>query len=597
VLGGQTEDGEGTFCGSFGMATLRFDGSRVADWCAARLARWVVTQGLLGPIEEAAVSKQAEAWMRAQTLTLEALLDALARDDEGIPLVIDLRPPDWIRRGRDARVPQGAVRYVRDYEQVRLRGAFHTWLQTNRRALEARLTRALDERVAATLSGDPHGVSAALGLCHALDARLGRLERSLEGAHASAKADRTRLEAEVATREETLLRAASANLLLRGRTVSGARDRYFQAAGACFDRAWQETLAQGGIALLAALRRSLEAWTDALSSLRARLEGVSRTLAERAKLLLAAPEGTSRATVIDLADPPYCRQLYAAHAPPLEQAMALLTERESLDTWPTLKAADIVARLVAVARGPFDAVAALSVEQVIADRAGEASPAARKERLFRLATPSWNLDLTRLRDGGAELREVRVLGVADEGDSLFREEMRMLVSTHDPTAAVAFLSTIGAPFAAIQQYPDYLRRYEAVRRVRPLHVLPQFQTDGDQSKLAFALGTIFDLIFGKGAYFYYRPADSLEPPVKLDQGLGNALRHFARADSLVQALMDRVERHIEEIGTAAAVERLTVYYARPTEGERSGTAGLLIDMRKLVRAYADELRATLQAIG
>lgn len=596
VLGGQTDDGEGTFCGSFGMAVLRFDAPRVVNWCAARLARRMVAEGLLGPTEEPGVASQAEAWIRAQTLTPEALLAALARDGEGIPLAVDLRPPDWVRRGREARVAQGAVRYARDYERVRLRGAFHTWLQANRRALETRLARALDERVSAALSGTPHGVSAALALCRALDARLERMERPLEGARASAQADRTRLEAELAAREETLLRAAGVNLLLRGRTVAGARDRYFQAASACFDRAWQETLAQGGIALLATLRRSLGEWTVTLSGLRARLESAARTLAERAAALGTAEE-VSQAAVMDLADPAYCYHLYAAHAPPLDQALAQLAEQETLDAWPALTVGEMADRLIVVARRSFDAVAALSVEQVIADRAKEASPAARKERLFRLATPSWNLDLTRLRDGGGGLKGIQVLGVADEGDSLFHQETRMLVSTHDPTAVIAFLATIGAPFTAVQQYPDYLRRYETVRRLRPLHVLPQFQADGAQSKLAFALGTIFDLIFGKGTYFYYRPADPLDPPVKLDQGLENALRRFVQADSLAQDVMDRVERQVEEIGIAAAVEKLAAYYARPTEGQRSNANGLLIEMRKLVRAYADELRATLQAVG
>lgn len=597
VLGGQTDDGEGTFCGSFGMAILRFDARRVADWCAARLARQMVAEGLLGPADRAAARERAGAWVRAQTLSPEALLAALARDDAGIPLAVDLRPPGWVRRGRDARVPQGAVRYLCDYERVRLRGAFHTWLKANQVALGARLTQALERSVSAALSDEPHGVSAALAFCRALDARLERIERALESARAAAQTDRSRLEAELAAREETLLRAAGANLLLRGRAVAAARDRYFQTANACLNQAWQEALAQGAIALLAALRRSLGEWTAAFNGLRVRLEGVGRTLGERAATLSFTPGGAGRAAVMDLADPAYCRRLYAAHAPPLAQVLSRLAEEEALESWPDLKAGEIAARLTAVAREAFEAVAVLTVEQVIADRTGEASPAARKERLFRLATPSWNLDLTRLRDGGTGLRGIQVLGVADESDSLFGKEMRLLVSIHDPTTVVAFLATIGAPFTAIQQYPDYLRRYETVRRLRPLHVLPQFQADGKQSKLAFALGTIFDLIVGKGAYFYYRPADPLDPPVKLEQGLSNALRRFARTDSLVQDVLDRVERQIEEIGTAAAVERLAAYYARPPGGERNSPDGLLIEMRKLVRAYTDQLRATLQAIG
>lgn len=597
VLGGQTEDGEGTFCGSFGIAQLRFDGPRVADWCATRLARQVVQEGLLGEVSTAAEVERAQVWARTQPLSAAALFETLSRDEEGIPMAIDLRPPDWIARGSDTRVPEEAVRFVRDYERVRLRGEFHTRVQANRGALEASIIHDLEAWMTAALTGELCGVSSARARCRAIERLLGELSRTLGGALATVRADCTRLEEDLAAREETLLRAAGAGFLFRGRTIAGARDRYLQAAGAYLGRTWQELLAQESTALLSGLQRLLSAWTARLDNLSAALSGAAQTLEAEASRLLSDSSDRQQSTVVDLADPAYCERLFVAHRPSLEQALALLRERESLSGWLGLETGDMARRLRAAAQGPFAPVAALTVEQVIAARTEEASPTARKERLFRLATPSWNLDLTRLQDGGAGLRSLQVLGVADEAGSIMSQEVRMLVSTHDPAAIIAFLATIGAPPTALQQYPDYQRRYAAAYRTRPLHVLPQFQADGAQCKLAFALGTIFDLIFAKGTYFYYRPADPLDPPIRLDQGLENALRRFALADSLAQETMERIERQIEEIGTAAAVSRLAAYVARSPAEERSGGDEMLLELRKLVRGYADELRATLQAAG
>jgi len=196
------------------------------------------------------------------------------------------------------------------------------------------------------------------------------------------------------------------------------------------------------------------------------------------------------------------------------------------------------------------------------------------------------------------LQTIQVLGVPEETTSLFQSQTRMLVSTHDPTAITAFVATIGAPFSALQQYPDYVRLYRAARQMRALHVLPQFQTEGEQAKLAFALGILYDLIFNRGVYFYYRPEDPLDPPLKLDGGLENAIRRFAQLDTLVQEVMARVEQRIAETGTMAALEKLVAYYQSNGDGKgQSVPDPHVLEMRKLVRAYAEELRSTQQAFG
>jgi hypothetical protein len=247
----------------------------------------------------------------------------------------------------------------------------------------------------------------------------------------------------------------------------------------------------------------------------------------------------------------------------------------------------------------FHPVASMTVEDVLRARAAEISPQAYRVRMFRLAAPSWNLDVTRLQDGGAQLRAIQVMGVPDEGTTVFSSELPTAVSTQDPETVSAFLATVGAPYTALQQYTSYERAYEMARRVRPLHVLPQFQVEDEQARLAFALAAVFGMIFSRGFYYYYRPEDSLDPPLKLGNGLANSIHHFAEADTLTQEVMGRVERHIEEIGTMQAVSILTEYYSRDDGGDGEGPTPmdeLVADLRKRVRAYTDELRQTQRVV-
>ncbi len=63
--------------------------------------------------------------------------------------------------------------------------------------------------------------------------------------------------------------------------------------------------------------------------------------------------------------------------------------------------------------------------------------------------------------------------------------------------------------------------------------------------------------------------------------------------------MTRVEQRIAEMGTTAALSLLASYYAAEGDGKETGgtTDALVLEMRKLVRSYAAELRRTQQALG
>jgi hypothetical protein len=597
ILAQQTADGEGTFCGSFGIASLYFPAGDVAAWCAARLGGAMIEQGLLRPACEDVVEEAVLALLRAQALDAPALLRDLAQDDEGVPFAVELRLPPWLQRANDTHTVQELIRHVHDYRRLRINGDFHTWIKANSATLQGHLDEALARAVAAALVDPRHGVNGALALAGALDRRLETLGRELETQQAIAEGDRDRLQADLSDHEENLRRAASSGVLFRGRAIAAARRRYVEMAERALTGELASLLAEAGVALVARLRRGQADRLQALDGLRARLLSARRTLKEEesATLRVAQREEVGR---MCLASTTYCEALYTRHAPAPQEAASELLRETLPEVWADLETEALAGRIRTAAAGFFQVVAGMTVEDALRECAAETSPQAHQERLFRLAAPSWNLDVTRLHDGGAQLRAVHVLGVPDEAATVF--DAPAVVSTHNPAAVTAFLATIGAPYTALQQYTGYERQYEAARSSRPLHVLPQFQAEDEHARLAFALAAVFGMVFTRGFYYYYRPEDPLDAPLKLGNGLANSLHVFARTDTLPQQAMARVDRRIEEIGTTQALAILISYYTRDDggDGDASSTMDELVaDLRKRVRAYAAELRQAQRVAG
>jgi hypothetical protein len=598
VLAQQTAEGEGTFCGSFGIASLYFPAGDVAAWCTDRLAGGMIEHGLLRPADEAEAEEAAQALLRAQALGAPTLLRELAQDDEGVPLAVELRLPHALRRARDVDAVQELIGYVHDYRRLRIDGDFRTWMKTNSATLEEHWGNNLECSIAAALTDPERSVNGALALSGALDRWLGTMEQELEARQANAETERNRLELDLQEQTEALRRAAASSSLFRGRVIAAARGRYVDVAERSLDWTLECLLTETGLALVVRLRRALSNQAQTLEALRTRLMAVRRRLTESETELLrqAQQEEIGR---IHLADPSHYHALYEQHAPTPQGASAELLGDTTPEEWVERSVDELTGQLRDSAARFFRVLADTTVEDVLRDRVAETSPQAYRERLFRLAAPSWNLDVTRLRDGGSRLRAIQVMGVSDEGTTVFVEDTPTVVSTHDPTTVDAFLATIGAPYTALQQYTCYERQYEMARRSRPLHVLPQFQAESEQARLAFALAAVFGLIFSRGFYYYYRPDDPLDPPLKLGNGLANSIRYFAQADTLPQEVMGRVDRRIEEIGTMQALSILTDYYNRDDDDDNDGARidELVADLRKRVRAYANELRQTQRVTG
>jgi len=598
VLSQQTPEGHGTFCGSFGMATLTFPTRDIAAWCTTRLAGTLIAHGLLSPVDEDAANEHATRFLHAHLPAPEALLDVLAQDEEGLPLVVDPGAAAWLQQPGRTLAAAEIIRYVTDYQNTRINGSYRQGVQVHGENWIERLDEVFTAELATLLRDPAVGFSGGVATVKALQTQLGAWETALEQQRTLAEqALRHHTEA-LPVQEEGLRQAEDALFLWRGHALQTACNRYLETATQLLTRQLQTQVCQVAQHILATFRQTLQQAQQRLEQAEATLTALRRRLATEEQRLLAAVQNTD-GTVADmsLVDPVYAHELYQRYAPPLTQCLAELLRTRDPKAWWAADPAELLRWIQEAAAHPFTSLAEMTVEDTLRERETEISAAAYRARLFRLAAPSWNLDRTRLEDGGAQLQTIRVLGVPDEATSVYRDQLRMLVSTHDPTTITAFVATFGASFTALQQYPDYLRAYRKARKHKVIHVLPQFQTEGEQAKLAFALGIIYDFIFSRGFYFYLRPEDELDPPVKLGNGLANAVHAFAQHDTLVADILGRVEQRIAETGTQQALEVLTAYYQPATPDDTPPTDELVITMRKLVRTYAEELRSTQQAFG
>jgi hypothetical protein len=603
VLVQQTEEGDGTFCGSFGLASLVFSGPALARTCSARQAVQVIQHGLLAPVSWAAADPPQEAGATLENLVHAAGLDPtflaerLARDDQGTPLAVDLAVPGWAERLSPQSAPGELARYVRDYERARLGADFKRWLDHNQAQLGGNASQVLSRHLIhlARQAGLPAAEASLAALLEWIDERASRLSaRQTEDESRLAGLSR-----ELAHLETAFLQSAEGSFLGRGRRVARAQSAYFGAAQRLYSLRWRAQVTAGVLAVLNHAGRVAREGLDACRAATARLKAARRSLEETAADLSASSPLADGITTRSLSDQALADRLFERHAPPVADTLATLFSGDSspLD-WHDLSPAQIQAILLDACQPAFQLIAALSVEDAIKMQTDQddTTPEGYYHWLMQQATPSWNLDRTRLSDGGASLQRIEVLGVPDEADSLYRRHATSLVSTGDRSRLVAFVARMGAAHTAIQHWDNYQATYERARGHVPLHVLPHFQADNERDRQTFALASLFGFIKSQGSYFYYVPADNLEPPVKLAQGLANALQSFSKQDGMVREAWERVEQVVASRGVEATLRALAAYYNSGNERDRLSDLvarpgdDLLLELKRLVRAYADELR-------
>jgi hypothetical protein len=593
VLSQRTVEGHGTFFGSLGLAALEFPAHTLAGLFSAEFGLAVLRNGLLrrDPAQEGAQAQAALSWLQAHGLAPVPLLAELSRDAAGAPLAVTVNDaPASLARMAEHQIPQEAIQYVQAYNRLRVDGDFRNTVRHNGRALLEQVTGHLQSQVHGLLDTPQQGVVAAQLFLAELARRLGELQGLFSGRLQAMRSTQEAAEQTVEQATGELIRAPEAVWPFRRTRVAAALDRFLLAHQEAQSMRLEAMALDQALTLATALAREAAEHGRRLALLQGRLEAAAGVLQQTTREQRARLERRRGHPALNLLDETYLRQLYQRHTPTIDAGLDSLLAgagQEGIAGWLALDATVLAERIQRDAAGrAFEPLRAnYGIEQALADR-DDYSPQARLAALLDEARPAWNIDETRLPGGDASLRRITVVGVPDHTRTLLRGATRQLVSLHTPHTVLALSLTVGAPYVALQAWPTYLAEYQRTRRTRPLHTLPAFQTEGEDTQLALALGLIFGLVFTRGVYFYYRPADPLAAEVRLAQGVANAIRALHGRPELTQEIVGRVEAEIEHSGTRAALERLTAYSAA-AEGDDDSTRALKL----AVRRYAEAIQA------
>ena len=589
ILIGRTREGEPTFLSSFGLAYLEFDAPGVAELLTRRLAVELTTAQWLGSAGVPEATAAAAGHLQ-RTAPAQLSPQLRANPETGGEMFVELSIPGWLMDKRADAVATEAAQYVRAYGRVRVGEEMNAQINRNAQRLIAGQKEVWDAWLGGLLFAPEFGLPAIIETHR--QAQVALTERIAAGQRRLAELEAEMEGAAVALEQAERSLSQAAGSLPIGRTgrIRGALTATFRAAEELFEQQLQTAEARAMLFVWSEVAQHLAGRARAVRFLSDRLAAIAETLRPDAEARLRRLQSSGGAR-LSLADATTIEQLYARHHPgavrpslPSDPLAVLALERESL-----------AALLLAELSRSFAAVGALSVEDMLRQRAGEMSPRARRRQLFQLATPSWSIDTTRLPDGGADLERLEVLGVADDAATLFDDDLSR-VSTHDPHRIIAYVMVAGAAPSALQQYDQYEKALAAARGVLPVHVLPEFMADVNQGQLAFALGSIFRLIQNEGAHFYYQPADELQERLRLGQGLANAVEALSAQEALTREVLERVDSQIAHLGLQRSIEILAEYYSTAPDG-RTKLDAMTRDLKRQVRAYADELRQIREFSG
>lgn len=593
ILIGRTREGEPTFLSSFGLAYLEFD----APGVAALFSRWLAlemtgAQWLRPANPEAAATAAAEHLQRVAPAQLGSLLRI--DPETGGEMYIDMRIPSWLTDKRHDVLPADAAQHVRAYGRVRIGEEMTAQINRNAQRIIERERAAWDAWLSGVLFapeysfdliGDVYRVAQA-GLAE----RLAGGQRRLAETDAEVEGLTTALE----QAEKSLVQVSGSLPIGRGGRMRQALAGYFQAAEALFDRQLEQAELRGSLLTWSTIVQHLAGSSRAVRFVRERVVAISEMWQQEGESRLRQLQ-TNGGSRLSLADEDYIRQLYGQVHPGRVSLSTLVNPGDEPLRVLGLDQAELQRLILERLSASFAAVGRMTIEDVLRQRNSEMSLRARRRQIFQLATPSWSIDHTRLPDGGASLERLEILGVPDETDTQFKEELSR-VSTHDPHRIIAYVMVAGAAPSSLQQYGQYEQALIQARGLFPVHVLPEFMVEVNQGQLAFALGSIFQLIQNEGSHFYYQPADELQERRRLGQGLANAVDFMSTQEGLTREIMERVDSRIAHLGLQRAIEILAEYYTAVPEG-RTKLDSIARDLKRQVRAYAEELQQIREFSG
>jgi hypothetical protein len=258
----------------------------------------------------------------------------------------------------------------------------------------------------------------------------------------------------------------------------------------------------------------------------------------------------------------------------------MLEAQGPLHTWLDQDQNAISEKILQYARGLFDDIRQITIENETLRKHAEVEPDKRMLDLINRSVPFWNYKKETL---GQEWRSKKILvkGVRDRESSIYisfssgqEGTEETLISTFDPHTITVLQTKHGLPLFGLTQYKDYKVAHDTVlkNKIKPLYVFPEVRPGGEKAKQIFALALAYGSIFKSGVYYNVVPTDSAHQPIRLDQGMADSLRSFRSNEELITQVTRQLEEQVSREGREAAAQLLNDWIREPYVYELKGGA-------------------------
>ncbi|MEZ4705655.1 MAG: tubulin-like doman-containing protein [Caldilineaceae bacterium] len=581
VLRRRSAGGFGTYLGTVGQAILHLPTLYIMQRCVLRQSLAMIDEYLLQPLPAPAADTAAPALLQSTHFQPAALVNALQTNQAGAPFSVQIGLPAGLEQWAAEEVPAQLRTLVNNYQQRRIYGqtfvdmaaaAQRIWGETDA-ALQHNLTRVMEKGQ----------IPPAMKWLAVLERAWRRLDAQLAQQVSERAEQATQAQLGLESAAAALEQAAESLFIWRKARVRQAATAYMESANAYLRGCVEQRVAELVSEQMQHSLRWVEQKRRGLEQIQTRLLRVRDLLLARQQVLTQRQASRNE---ISLADELIVARLYAqyAGAPGLDVEQAL-AQSGGIWSWGQQTPEQLTRLLAQTALPAFLPLQKLNIEEVLRRRWPDRSPLQWIKRLETLAAGAWNLDRSLLTGGGTDLAEFSTIGVPDVAASIFASSGSPIASLHSSERIIALRTLYGASIDMLKPAVQWRQAYERAVGHTPLHIFPHFQRQDEQSVLFFALGLIFELIYNQTSWFYYRPSDKLEAPIRLGQGLDNALREFTARTELSADVRTRVGALVNNQGVVKALAQMEAY-VRAGSGKDDETTKML---RRTVRAYAAEL--------
>lgn len=466
LLHGYSQDGQARIFGSIGCAEIVFPAPTVIRLCAARSGRHVIARLLQSAWQER-VDEDAGVWCQTLGLSPDALLGALARDENGALMAVDLAMPSFLTATPDDQTPQTAIQYVADYHRLRVQDDYRRDCWRNAETLAEAATTGLADRAENTVRTPGLGMGHAQRVLAQVAETLSAWQGQINEQRRSRLSDVAQLELEADQAADALRRAALSLWPLRRGRITSACEKYFQVSQELESARLEAMLLDRAGAVLSQVQDEARDLGREYATVDARLRAVATRLAAIERAEQQALQDQASHPLLSLVDDAMVDRLYADHNSGVDAAAqaVLATAKPTTRNWASATDDALTEAILRVASQPFNAISQVTAEQAVQWRS-EISPMQRRAALLEDALPSWTYDAVRLKDGEDPHRIVLV-GVEDQARSIYgADEVSSIsvVSTGDPHAITALTLAAGLPVTALQAWPEWQRITESGKR-------------------------------------------------------------------------------------------------------------------------------------